>query len=176
MNQDNTSKPSGGSWADVAGRVPVKKQPTIALSFKSQERYRETHSELEVDPNHDSRFDPVILSRKTSNVVVSQQAVQGGGKNTQRQNEVDMRKIENGEIRLATSDRELSQKIQQCRISKGWTQDELNKRCSFPPHTIRNYENMTATAKQTEIDVMRRILGTQDLKKPRNIKMKGDNV
>lgn len=169
MNQDNTT--TGGSWADVAKR-PTKKAPTVALSVRAQDRYRETNAVPKDDPNHDSRFDPIVFTKPKTPTVVRQQVVQGGGKNVQSQSDVDMRKIERGEIRLPNSDRELAQKIQQYRMANKWTQDELNQKCSFKPHTIRDYESMKAVAVQAEIDTMKRIFGVNDLRKPKPIKLK----
>lgn len=175
MSTDNNQSSGGGSWADVAKR-PGKKTPTVTLSVGAQERYREANSVIKEDPNHDSRFDPVVFTRPKAPTVVRQQAVQGGGKNTQNQSDVDMRKIERGEIRLPTSDRELAQKIRQYRDAKKWTQEELNLKCSFKPHTIRDYESMKAIAVQTEIDTMKRVLGVNDLRKPKAIKVKPDDA
>lgn len=175
MSTDNNQSSGGGSWAEVAKR-PAKKTPSVTLSVGAQERYREANAVTKEDPNHDSRFDPIVFTRPKAPTVVRQQAVQGGGKNVQSQNDVDMRKIERGEIRLATSDRELAQKIQQYRVAKKWSQEELNQKCSFKPHTIRDYESMKATAKQNEIDVMKRVLGVNDLYKPKPIKMKPEDA
>jgi hypothetical protein len=172
--QDNTSTTTGGAWTDVVKR-PAKKQPTIALSVGAQERYKIENSN-KVDPNHDSRFDPVVITKQKAPTIIKHQVVKGGGKNTQGgTGDVDMRKIERGEIRLAKSDRELSQKIQQYRLAKNMTQDQLNKACSFKPHTIRGYENMTAIAVQTEIDTMKRVLGVSDLRKPKAIKLESED-
>jgi hypothetical protein len=169
MSEGNTQS-SGGSWADVAKR-PAKKVPTVTLSVKAQEQYKASHATPVEDPNHDSRFDPIVFTKPKAPTIIRQQVVQGGGKNKQSQSDVDMRKIERGEIRLPTSDRELAQKIQQYRVAKGWSQDKLNQMCSFKPHTIRDYESMKAVARQNEIDVMKRVLGVNDLHKPKAIKL-----
>lgn len=163
------------SWVNVVTKKKSQK-PNIVLSYQSQVKYREMQQHT-VDPNHDSRFDPVVISKpKTPTVIAKHVAVKGGGKNQQSQQSVDMKKIERGEIKLAKSDRELSQKIQQARLAMKLSQDELNTKCGFPTHTIRNYENMSAIAKQNEIDVMRKVLGIQDLKKPKNIKVSTEDV
>lgn len=169
MQDGNNSTSGTGSWSEVA-KKPAKKAPSVTLSIAAQERYKATKPAPTEDPNHDSRFDPVIFT-KPKTPTVARQAVQGGGKNIQSQNDVDMKKIERGEIRLPSSDRELAQKIQQYRMTKKLTQDELNFKCSFAPHTIKNYESMKCVAVQAEIDVMKRVLGVSDLRKPKAIKV-----
>lgn len=176
MNQDNSNDTSnaGGSWASVARKSNVKKQPLVAFSYSSQQRYREQSPQ--VDQNHDSRFDSIVFTKQKTPTVARQQATQTGGKNKQMQSDVDLRKIERGEIRLPTSNRELAQKIQQYRSAKKWTQDEFNRLCAFPANTIKNYENCSAVAQQQQIDVMKRVLGVNDLHKPPTIKLKSDEA
>jgi ribosome-binding protein aMBF1 (putative translation factor) len=160
------------NWTDVV-KQPKKQKPTIILSQEGLEKHKKT-SEAEQKLNHDSRFDPIILTKPKTTVITNQVHTRFGGKNTHTQEDTDMRKIERGEIKLATSDKELAHKIQIARISKKLSQDQLNKECSFPPNTIRNYENCTAIAKQSEIDVLRKKLGLNDLHKPKAIKIKED--
>ena len=116
-------------------------------------------------------FTTPVTTLKTNIPNVTHQAVHNAGKNVQNESDVDMRKIERGEIRLQTSSKELATKIQQYRMAKGWTQDDLNKKCSFKPNTIKSYENMTAIVTQSDINTLNRVLGVNDLKKPKAIKL-----
>lgn len=173
MSRDNQNTTSG-SWVDAV-KKPVVKAP-IVLSHRAQERYREEYREPVIDPNHDSRFDPVIISKPKPPATKTQKAVVGGGKNTQTAQNVDMRKIENGEIRLATTNADFARTIQLARTAKKWSQDELNVKCGFPAHTVRNYENANSGViiQQAHVDTLRRVLGVQDLKKPKNTKITPD--
>jgi len=159
------------TWATVVKRSHIK-TPTVILSTNDQQRYKNVQK---VDPTHDSRFDNVILSKPKSSTTTEKQAVTGAGQNHNNKSTVDMGKIERGEIRLAKSNKELATKIQQYRMAKKWTQEEFNKKCSFPPHTIKGYENMTVIADQHQIDIMKRVLGVNDLHKPKNIKLTPDS-
>jgi ribosome-binding protein aMBF1 (putative translation factor) len=97
------------------------------------------------------------------------------GKNTQNKSDVDMRKIENEKIKLATSTLDIKKSMQEARVSKGWTQDDLAKNCNLPKETIRDYENGKAVVKQVEISKINKALGIQ-LKKPKTIKLTDDDL
>ena len=60
----------------------------------------------------------------------------------------------------------LAKTIQNARKEKNLTQDDLNKKCNFPPHTVKNYENGSAIPKQSELSQMSKHLGVV-LKKPK---------
>lgn len=154
-------------WATV-GKSNKKKTNPIILSVAEQEKLK--NEQLANPVQNDSRFTNVVLSKPKKTNTTTKVHSQYGGKNTQRQSDVDMRKIERGEIRLPTSTKELATQIQQARAAKNLTQDQLDKACSFPTKTIKNYENCTGIVSQNQLNTMSKILGVA-LKKPKNIKM-----
>lgn len=98
-----------------------------------------------------------------------------GGKNKQSGSAVsDLRTIEDDKItKLPHADRSLALQIQQARTEKKMSQTDLNKACSLPANTVRDYENGSAIIKQNELTLMSKVLGVQ-LKKPKTIKSKDD--
>lgn len=173
MSQDNQNSNSE-SWVNAV-KKPVAK-PSIVLSHRAQERYREKRRDPEVDPNHDHRFDPVIISRPKGPAPPTRTLSTSGGKNSQNTQTVDLRKIENEQIRLGTTNAEFARTIQMARTTKKWSQDELNVKCGFPAHTIRNYENQNSKVivQQSHVDTLRKVLGVHELKKPKNTKITGE--
>ena len=96
------------------------------------------------------------------------------GKNIQNKSDIDMRKIENEEIRLPTSTLDIKKLMQETRTLKGWSQEDLARNCGLPKETIRNYENGKAIVKQSEIAKINRALGIH-LKKPKTIQLTKDD-
>jgi hypothetical protein len=162
------------SWSDVT-KTPKKPVERIVATQEVQDKYKLAR-EIEEQLNHDPRFDPVVFNKPKAPVIVRQVATLTGGKNTQRQGDTDLRKIERGEIKLQSVGRDFGIKISTARASLKLTQIELNKTCSFPVGTIRDIENGTAVVTQQQVDTLRRILGIRDLIKPKPIKVKPDVI
>ena len=70
------------------------------------------------------------------------------------------RKLEeaDGPIKLKTLSMEMRQEITNRRVSKQWTQADLNKFCSFPQHTIREIESGRLPPNQQQLTVLNRVL------------------
>lgn len=92
------------------------------------------------------------------------------GKNNQNKSEIDMRKIDNEEIKLPTATVDLRNTIQAARTKLGLNQAELAQKCGLPKEIIRDYENGKAIVKQPELDKISRALGIP-LKKPKASKI-----
>jgi ribosome-binding protein aMBF1 (putative translation factor) len=45
------------------------------------------------------------------------------------------------------------------RIQRGQSQIQLNQECSFPPNTIRDFENGRAVPTPTQLNILNRVLG-----------------
>jgi ribosome-binding protein aMBF1 (putative translation factor) len=71
-----------------------------------------------------------------------------------------MRKLEeaDGPIKLKTLSMEMRQEITNRRVSKQWTQADLNKFCSFPQNTIRDIESGRVAPNQHQLSMLNRIL------------------
>lgn len=96
------------------------------------------------------------------------------GKNIQRKSNIDMRKIDNGEIRLSTATLDIKKAMQEARTGKSWTQEDLARECGLPKDVIRNYENGKGIVKQAELAKINRSLGL-NLKKPKPTKITTDD-
>ena len=72
----------------------------------------------------------------------------------------NIRKLEeaDGPIKLKTLSMEMRQEITNRRVSKQWTQADLNKFCSFPQNTIRDIESGRAAPNQHQLSMLNRIL------------------
>ena len=72
----------------------------------------------------------------------------------------NIRKIEEATspIKLKTLSMEMRQEITNRRVSKLWTQADLNKYCSFPQNTIREIESGRLAPNQHQLTVLNRIL------------------
>jgi ribosome-binding protein aMBF1 (putative translation factor) len=46
------------------------------------------------------------------------------------------------------------------RVENGWNQDQLNTRCAFPAHTIRDIESGKLCPTPTQLNVLNRVLKT----------------
>lgn len=125
-------------------------------------------------------FKPLIIKKnqtkqdkiKSGNFTVEQKFK--GGKNAQTKQDIDMRKLDNEEVKFRTVPHEMKLAIQAARNSKKWTQDELAKNCQLPRETIRDYENGKAIVKQVELSRINKALGL-NLKKPKPIKVETDD-
>jgi len=71
-----------------------------------------------------------------------------------------MHKLEeaDGPIKLKTLSMEMRQEITNRRVSKQWTQADLNKFCSFPQNTIRDIESGRVAPNQHQLSMLNRIL------------------
>jgi ribosome-binding protein aMBF1 (putative translation factor) len=125
-------------------------------------------------------YTPIILKKKP---IKQDQNKQGNaqtklryqaGKNIQNKSDINMRKIDNEEIRFATATLDIKKIMQETRSAKGWTQEDLARNCGLPKQIIRDYENGKAIVKQSEIAKINKALGIH-IKKPENIKIKSDN-
>jgi len=72
----------------------------------------------------------------------------------------NIRKLEeaDGPIKLKTLSMEMRQEITNRRVSKQWTQADLNKFCSFPQNTIRDIESGRVAPNQHQLSMLNRIL------------------
>ena len=72
----------------------------------------------------------------------------------------NIRKLEEADspIKLKTLSMEMRQEITNRRVSKLWTQADLNKYCSFPQNTIREIESGRLAPNQHQLTVLNRIL------------------
>ena len=68
------------------------------------------------------------------------------------------KKIEEGDLKHKKIDPELSKKIQQGRLSKGWTQKELANKLSIPIHLINEMECGKFVYDGQKISKVKRIL------------------
>lgn len=127
----------------------------------------------------DKDFEPVFLKRT---VPKDEQIKKGNfetktkyqaSKNVQNKSEIDMRKIDNEEIKLKTAPIDLRKQIQQARTTKKLTRAELAQKCSLSEGIIRDYENGTAIVKSGELAKISKALGVQ-LKKPKAEKLSSD--
>ena len=85
---------------------------------------------------------------------------EGAAKNTQTTTDISAAKLEENEIgRHKTSSRTLAMQIQQARLAKNLSQDDLNKKCNFPKGTVTSYENGKAIVNSTELRTMSTNLG-----------------
>lgn len=96
------------------------------------------------------------------------------GKNIQNKSDVDLRKIDNEQIKLATATLEMRKCIQEARKKNNITQEELARRCNLPKDVIRDYENGKAIVKQNELSKINKVLGI-NLKKPKARKIQSDD-
>jgi len=125
-------------------------------------------------------FEPVIIKKtptkqeqiKSGNFTVEQKFQ--AGKNSQSRQSINMRKIDNEEIKLPTVPHEMKLAIQAARNAKKWTQEELAKNSQLPKEIIRDYENGKAVVKQDELSKINRALGL-NLRKPKPIKVNTDD-
>jgi putative transcription factor len=111
-------------------------------------------------------WEPVVLQKtavqnKTPKYQPSEQAIRD-------------KKIENNEIMLQTSSVTLRKQIQQARMAKALTQDQLNSQCNFPKGTVQRYENGSAIVNNAHISKMSRTLNVK-LSAPKPIKIKNDD-
>lgn len=127
-------------------------------------------------------FEPVIFNKKSKRQNNNNQNNQNNskperkyyaGKNKQNKSDVNIRKLENEEIKLPTISLEMRKLIQQTRNNKKWTQEDLARNCGLPKEVIRDYENGKAIVKQSELSKINKALGL-NLKKPRPVKMNND--
>ncbi|AYV84602.1 MAG: helix-turn-helix protein [Hyperionvirus sp.] len=122
-----------------------------------------------------SDFEPTFLTRKPTKAelkkegLITPQLKFQSGKNTQKKTDLDLRKVENEEIKLTKMPRELAISMQQARNSKKLTQEKLAQQCGLSKDVIINYENCKAIVKQHELDKINKALGTH-LKKPKQQK------
>lgn len=146
------------TWSTVVNKKNLSKKSTkIVASYESQEKLASTSTSTTTTPSNQ----------------ISQS--NGGKRFVQNKSGINLKKLEEGTIRPAKVDRTLATKIRDARLAKGLTQDALNGQCGLKPHTIKNYENMTAIADQSEIDKIKKVLGVNDLKKPKAIVIKPEN-
>lgn len=118
-------------------------------------------------------FEPVIFNKTNKQNQHSNnnnQKKYQSGKNIQNKSDVDMRKIDREEIKLATASLDMKKAIQQARCNKKLTQEDLAKLCCLPKEVIRDYENGKAIVKQAELSKINKALGI-NLRKPKNIKI-----
>jgi ribosome-binding protein aMBF1 (putative translation factor) len=54
---------------------------------------------------------------------------------------------------------ESRQAMVQKRIEKGWKQTDLDSQCSFPTHTVRDFENGKSVPTPTQLNILNRVLG-----------------
>lgn len=96
------------------------------------------------------------------------------GKNTQSKPGIDLRKIENEEVKLPRITKSISKKITDARVALGWDQTKLATMASLPRETIRDYENGKAIVKQAELNKINRALKIS-VKRPKLEKMAVDD-
>ncbi|NBR60180.1 MAG: hypothetical protein EBT86_00750 [Actinobacteria bacterium] len=104
-------------------------------------------------------WQPVVLGRRGRGRGGS---AAGGGTTTVRSSAaVAARRAEEEDIpklkkHLSTASRtEITSK----RIQRGQNQVQLNQECSFPPNTIRDFENGRAVPTPTQLNILNRVLG-----------------
>ena len=117
-------------------------------------------------------FEPAFLIRKSTkdelkkDGLIQIQPKKNTGKNIQTKNDIDLRKIDKEEIKLAKVTHEMSIAIQQARAAMKLTQEKLSQQCGFSKDVIANYENGKAIVKQHELEKINRVLKIK-LKKPK---------
>ena len=116
--------------------------------------------------NHQDFTQVILRKPKESGEIVLKY---NAGKN-RKSNDESMKKIENEEIKLATSTDEIRKGMIKARTEKKLTQEQLAILCSLPKQTIRDYENGKAIVKLTELQIINKVLGTS-LLKPKAIKI-----
>lgn len=84
-----------------------------------------------------------------------------------KQQHYEERQKQKGLVSITTCSRELSIQIQQarCAMQPNVTQKDLDKKCNFPPNTVRDYENGSANVIPKQLTVLSQVLGVQ-LKRP----------
>ncbi len=84
-------------------------------------------------------------------------------KNSQTNNEVDMRKIEAGTIIPPKINLELAQAIMRARNNKKMTQKELARRVQLPESKIKDYENQNSnvTVESSVLQKISNVLGVK---------------
>ena len=84
-----------------------------------------------------------------------------------KQQQHEERQEQKGLVSITTCPRELSIQIQQARgaMEPKVTQKDLDKKCNFPPNTVRDYENGSANVVPAQLNILARVLGVQ-LKRP----------
>lgn len=90
--------------------------------------------------------------------------------NRQNRTDVDLRKIENEQIKLPKVPKEMSLAIQKARATLGLTQEKLATQCALTKEVIRDYENGSAIVRQQELDKLNkglRLQGPNRLRKPK---------
>jgi putative transcription factor len=85
------------------------------------------------------------------------------GKNQQKPSNINAKKIEENEdeIEIKKVNLSLSQRLQQARQQKGWTQKELAVQIQEKPQVVQSYEAGTATPNQSIISKMEKALGVK---------------
>jgi len=85
------------------------------------------------------------------------------GKNQQKGGNLNAKRIEENEdeMEIKKVDASLSQRLQQARQTKGWTQKELAMRIQEKPQVVQQYEAGTATPQNAVIVKMEKALGVK---------------
>ena len=106
---------------------------------------------------------------KNSKSAIENEKLQALQKKQQRKEEEFAHK---GQVSIVHCTAELSKQIQQARCAKEppVSQRDLDKKCNFPPNTVRDYENGTATVIPVQLTILSRELGVQLKRPPKSAK------
>ncbi len=117
----------------------------------------------------DEDFKPIVLTPKKK--PGAKQSAPGVAPTVHKSTgtEIDIRKIENEDIRLSSSG-SIKTEIQKKRVEMKLTQEQLDNLCAFARGTIQKYENGSIIAVSTaELSKINKVLKS-NIKKPKQVK------